>query len=413
MPVRLLIFLTLLNALNYFDRYIVQAVEPLLKGDFALSNKESGLLGSAFVVGYVLFSPIFGYLGDRRDRRLLMALGVFLWSLCTACTGLAGGFYSFLTARMMVGVGEAGFGALVPGFLKARIADTVALNSALSIFYMAIPLGSALGYVVGGLIGESWGWRWLFGMAAVPGLLCVAGFYWVAPDRRVAVATDGSVDFFAGVVRILRSRLLRLTIFGYVFNTFALNGVAHFVVRHVQGLGMEMSAAADSFGFILLISGVVGTVVGGRIASVLAARAALQEQTMLRFVSVSTLLGVPFLGVAFLMPTPGYFLGLCLFAALTLFAGVAPLNTVLVARAPKGLETLTQGVTILLIQLLGSAIAPVSIGTVADLLERFWGVPAGAALAWALQLSTVAMVLSAWLWWAAARAAGQAAVEDG
>lgn len=134
---------------------------------------------------------------------------------------------------------------------------------------------------------------------------------------------------------------------------------------------------------------------------------------MLRFVSVSTIIGVPFLGAAFLMPTPVRFLVLCLCAALTLFAGVAPLNTVLVARAPKGLETLTQGVTILFIQLLGSAIAPVSIGAVADVLERGWGVPAGDALAWALQLSTVAMVLSAWLWWAAARAAHEAAPQEG
>ena len=98
MPWGVLLFLTLINLLNFFDRYIVHAVEPILKSEFVLSNKESGLLGAAFVLGYFLFSPIFGFLGDRIDRRILMAAGLFAWSLFTALTALSHTLYTFIAA---------------------------------------------------------------------------------------------------------------------------------------------------------------------------------------------------------------------------------------------------------------------------------------------------------------------------
>jgi MFS family permease len=134
LPYRLIAFLTLINILNFFDRYIVQAVEPLLKSEFGLTNQQSGLLGAAFVVGYTIFSPLFGFFDNRVDRRILMACGLVAWSLFTGLTGLASGFLFFVIARMLVGVGEASFGAIVPSFLKGRVQDMVALNSALSLF---------------------------------------------------------------------------------------------------------------------------------------------------------------------------------------------------------------------------------------------------------------------------------------
>lgn len=405
MPLRLLIFLTAVNLLNYFDRYIVHAVEPLLKHEFGLTNAESGILGAAFVFGYVIFSPLFGYLGDRFNRQLLMAGGLLAWSLFTGLTSLATGFNSFLALRALVGVGESSFSAIVPGYLKSRISDTIALNSALSLFYVAIPVGSALGFVAGGATADYLGWRSLFGAAALPGLVLTIGFFFLGSEKREVKPAIVGGGFLAGIGAILSSRVLCLTILGYIFNTFALNGVAYFVARYGSSLGMEMSEVDKYFGIILVCTGIIGTLGGGRLASRYAERKEAQLAALLLFVSVTTFIGVPFLCAAFLVESPMLFFVACCFAELALFAGVAPLNSVLVSRAPTGLETLTQGFTIFSIQLFGGALAPILIGKCADIIENSFThlVPTGSvALGYALQLATISMVISGGLWLLAA-----------
>ena len=404
MPWGVLLFLTLINLLNFFDRYIVHAVEPILKSEFVLSNKESGLLGAAFVLGYFLFSPIFGFLGDRIDRRILMAAGLFAWSLFTALTALSHTLYTFIAARALVGIGEASFGAIVPGYLKGRVAGTLALNNALALFYVAIPVGSALGFIAGGQIAMQWGWRPLFLLAALPGIVLAFGFLRIAPERRSLPKKEAAAGFIEGWRRILARPELRLIISGYVLNTFALNGIAMFVVRHGTSLGMSESEVASRFGVILATTGLIGALGGGRLASLLAARMTNQVRGLLLFVSITTLLGAPFLFFAFLATSPLIFFASCFIAQIALFAGVAPLNSALVERAPHGLETLTQGVTIFMIQLFGAAIAPITIGWVADMLTTE-GIAGSSeqALAYALQVATAAMVLSGVLWWLASR----------
>ena len=406
LPLRLLAFLTLVNILNFFDRYIVQAVEPSLKLEFGLSNQESGLLGSAFVFGYVIFSPLFGFLGDRVDRRVLMACGLVAWSCCTALSGLAANFGLFFASRVLVGVGEASFGAIVPSYLKGRIPDMVTLNSALSIFFVAIPVGSALGYIAGGHVASVWGWRNLFIGAAIPGIVLAIGFLFIAPEKTRVVPAEHP-SFVRGVRAIFAQPVLRLSIIGYVFNTFALNGVAMFVVRHLHGMGMSEAVAAQDFGINLAITGFIGAFFGGQLSSLLVSKARNQVRGLLIFTGITTLLGVPFLAGAFLASSVQIFLAACFIAQIALFAGTAPLNSVLVSRAPHGLEALTQGVTIFAIQLFGGALGPIMVGTAVDFLHSEVALEPRVALAYALQLATVAMIASGALYlWAAKREAG-------
>ena len=406
LPLRLLAFLTLVNILNFFDRYIVQAVEPSLKLEFGLSNQESGLLGSAFVFGYVIFSPLFGFLGDRVDRRVLMACGLVAWSCCTALSGLAANFGLFFASRVLVGVGEASFGAIVPSYLKGRIPDMVTLNSALSIFFVAIPVGSALGYIAGGHVASVGGWRNLFIGAAIPGIVLAIGFLFIAPEKTRVVPAEHP-SFVRGVRAIFAQPVLRLSIIGYVFNTFALNGVAMFVVRHLHGMGMSEAVAAQDFGINLAITGFIGAFFGGQLSSLLVSKARNQVRGLLIFTGITTLLGVPFLAGAFLASSVQIFLAACFIAQIALFAGTAPLNSVLVSRAPPGLEALTQGVTIFAIQLFGGALGPIMVGTAVDFLHSEVALEPRVALAYALQLATVAMIASGALYlWAAKREAG-------
>jgi MFS family permease len=409
-----LLFLTVVNILNYFDRYIVNSVEPLLKAEFNISNEDSAYVISAFVWGYFLFSPIFGYLGDRFDRRILMGAGLLAWSGATLFTGYTGAFLPFFIARVLVGVGEASFGTIVPGYLKGRIKDTVTLNSAFSIFYCAIPVGAALGFFLGGKISAAYSWRHVFQYAAIPGFILALGFLFLAPENRKG-ANDDSPElkdlshdrpsFLAGLKAIVSQPIVRLTIVGYILNTFALQGVAAFVVRYGTSLGMQMERVNDYFGLILLVTGFVGTFGGGRLASRFARSSSNQVYSLLKFVSVSTLIGVPFLCAAFVVGSPVLFLVCCFFAELLLFAAVAPLNAVIVEKAPTGLETLTQGVTIFSINLFGSIVGPILIGKAADKLEAlgYVGVNGSAPyLSYAMQLSTITMFLSAVTWWFAA-----------
>jgi MFS family permease len=397
MPIAAVLFLTIVNLLNYFDRYIVQSVEPSITKDFQLTNTQAGYVVSAFVLGYFVFSPIFGYLGDRFDRRRVMALGLLAWSAATAMTSWASSLTTFVLARILVGVGEACYGAIVPVYLKGRIADTLGLNRALSIFYVAIPVGSALGYVAGGQIAAVHGWRTLFLLAALPGILLAAGFLFLrgeglTSERSVNTASKGGM--LQGLRTIAQSRFLVLVILGYVLNTITHNGVAAFIVRHGVNLGLSEAASATYFGVILVVTGLLGTLGGGFLSSRLATGAIDSVPHLIQFVAVSTLLAVPFLGACFTFDSVTLFLGGCFLAELLIFAGVAPLNSVIVARAPAGLEAFTQGITIFAIQLFGGFVGPVVIGALAD-----WS----GALPLALQGTTFALALSGLVWLMAAR----------
>lgn len=408
MPIAALIFLTLVNLLNYFDRYIVQSVEPRITFEFGLSNVQAGYVVSAFVIGYLIFSPLFGLLGDRFDKRRVMTLALLGWSLATALTGWATGLYTFIAARILVGIGEAGYGAIVPVYLNDRIKDPLNLNRALAIFYVAVPVGSALGYVAGGQISAVYGWRLLFLGAALPGVFLALGFLAlkrVTSSNSIAdsgsnLAVSGSLSFSKGLQAIFNNRCLVMVILGYVLNTFALNGVAAFIVRHGVSLGLSEAQAATYFGVILVASGLLGTLGGGYLASYFAKGGDIQGvdiqgggggtiASLLKFVAFTTLLAVPFLGASFIFNSVSLFLAGCFLAEVLIFAGVAPLNSVIVSRAPLGYEAFTQGFTIFAIQLGGGFLGPVLIGLLADLTG---------GLRLALQGTTVALLASAIVW---------------
>jgi len=354
---------TVVNLLNYLDRYLVQALLPLISSTFLLDKEAGGRLVSAFVFGYVIFAPVFGYLGDRWSRPKLMALGVFLWSAATIGTGLAGGFGVFFAVRILVGAGEASFSTIAPGYLKDRIADPIRLNSVLSIFFAAIPVGAALGYVVGGEVAKRLDWQSAFFLGGLPGLL-LALVLLVLPDSRSAPRPTRTRS--VGLQTILSTPILLFAIGGYVLNSFALNGLAAFVTTHGVSLGFEIDEIARSFGLILVVGGLVGTVGGGRLASYLARRSRDTNRSMLRFIGITGLIAAPAMAAAFMVTDRTTFLALCFFAEVVVFASTAPVNSLIVINAPRGGETLTQGVTIFSLNCFGALPAPILLGHLAD-----------------------------------------------
>src|SRR5580692_3168661 len=150
-PFAVLALLTALNLFNYLDRLVLSAVLPRIEDQFALSHGASGLLGTIFLIGYFTTSPIFGTLADRGKRKGLLAIGIGVWSLATIASGLSRSFVELAVARALVGVGEASYATIAPTLID-DLAPPERKGSWLAIFYSAMPIGAALGYVTGGIV---------------------------------------------------------------------------------------------------------------------------------------------------------------------------------------------------------------------------------------------------------------------
>ena len=179
-----------INLFNYIDRQILAALEPDIRGSFFAAGDvnamtKTGLLGDAFFVTYMISAPILGFLADRMSRWIIIGSAVILWSLASGCSGLAATFGILFATRIFVGIGEGGYGPAAPTIL-ADLFPIERRGRIMAIFYAAIPVGSALGYVIGGQIGAHLGWRWAFYLVAPPGLLLGLLCFWQREPRLAA-----------------------------------------------------------------------------------------------------------------------------------------------------------------------------------------------------------------------------------
>src|SRR5207247_1602486 len=144
---------------NYLDRWIVAALAESMKhSELQLSDTQLGSLMTGFIIVYMVAAPLFGSLGDARSRTRLLGLGVAIWSVATALAGLATSYASLFAARAAVGVGEAAYGTISPALL-ADYFPRERRGRVFAVFFAAIPVGSALGYIVGGLVDHYFGRR--------------------------------------------------------------------------------------------------------------------------------------------------------------------------------------------------------------------------------------------------------------
>ena len=185
-----LFLLLAINLFNYIDRQVLAALEPDIRATFFASDDvnamtKTGLLGVAFFVTYMVSAPILGLLADRISRWLIIGVAVILWSLASGGSGLAATFSILFTTRIFVGIGEGGYGPAAPTILS-DLFPIETRGRIMAIFCAAIPVGSALGYVIGGLVGAHLGWRWAFYLVTPPGLLLGLLCFWQRDPRVTA-----------------------------------------------------------------------------------------------------------------------------------------------------------------------------------------------------------------------------------
>jgi predicted MFS family arabinose efflux permease len=391
-PAGTLAVLAGINLLNYLDRYVLPAVLTPIKAELHLSDARLGALGSAFI-GYFLTSPVFGYLGDRLARKHLIAVGVVVWSIGTVFSGRAGSYGELVLFRILVGVGEASYATISP----AWIADLYARkwrNNALSIFYAAIPVGSALGYLAGGIIAARWGWRSAFYLAGAPGLVLGLGLLRLRepargasdPDDGIRAAGPRGLRAYAGLFRI---RPYVLVVAGYVAQTFALGGFAFWAPTFLYRVhGMSVQSAAVFFGESLVMTGLVATVLGGLLATAWQRRS---PAGYARVLALSSLAAVPLSLAAFLLPDATPAKAALIGAMFLIFIPTGPVNTLILESVPTGMRASAMAASIFAIHLLGDLESPNLVGIISDRL----GGDLQKAVLWTLP---VALAVSAVFW---------------
>jgi MFS transporter, Spinster family, sphingosine-1-phosphate transporter len=366
-PTAILAALTGLNALNYLDRYVGAATLPLMLASLSISDAAGGLLQSAFILTYAIVCPFIGWAGDRSPRMRLAAAGVFVWSAATVASGLAPTYAVLLAARAIVGVGEASYAVVTPSLLsdcypperRARV---------LGIFYAAIPVGSALGYVVGGLVGEHVGWREAFFVAGAPGVVLAFVLLILREPRRgardaAAVATT-PLSLSASLRALVARRSWMANTVAQVIYTFAMGGLATWMPTYfVRERGIPLATAASTFGLVLVAAGFLGTLLGGRLSDALARRVAGAHFVLSGWSLVGSIV---FTLPAVLATSPAIFWPATFITLLLLFMNIGPLNAAMANVLPADLRARGFAVTTGVMHLLGDAASPWLIGVASD-----------------------------------------------
>ena len=371
-----------INLLNYIDRQVLAAVESrievdLLPGNSAGAQAKMGQLPFAFLMSYMLAAPFFGWLADRINRWWIIAAGVIVWSLASGASGLAESFNMLLVTRMFVGIGEAAYGPAAPTLLS-DLYPIERRGRILSYFYLAIPVGSALGYVLGGVMVKHFSWRDAFYVSLPPGLLLGAACLFFAEarqresgGRRTAAVRHSWSDY----LQLAHNRSYVLNTLAMAAMTFALGAVSYFMPRYVCFKALDLAASLRptleevnlAFGAITVVTGIAGTLAGIWLGDKLRGRF---PGSYFLVSGVGMLVATPLFLLVITTPfTPEwklYFWPLIFCIEFCLFLSTGPANTALANVTRPGIRSSAFAINIFLIHLLGDAISPSLVGTISD-----------------------------------------------
>lgn len=256
-----------INLFNYIDRQVLSAVLPKLELDADIFRPDDpwlkfklGWLTTAFLVSYMVMSPLFGRLADTRSRWLLVGIGVILWSLASGGSGLAIGFVALLLTRCLVGVGEAAYGPVAPAMLSDLYPER-SRGRIMAWFYMAIPVGSALGFVIGGLVADTaWGWRGAFQVVVLPGLILGGLCFLMKEPPRPKQEAKQKSEPWGKVLKELRGiRSFVYCCAGMTCTTFVLGGVAAWAPYYIFEREARFRITPDAVGKLAELKATDGT----------------------------------------------------------------------------------------------------------------------------------------------------------
>src|SRR5436190_13372753 len=350
-----LFLLLAINLFNYIDRQILAALEPDIRGTFFAANDvnamtKTGLLGDAFFVTYMVSAPILGLLADRFSRWIIIGSAVILWSVASGGSGLAATFAILFATRVCVGIGEGGYGPAAPTIL-ADLFPIETRGRVMAIFCAAIPVGSALGYVIGGLISTHLGWRWAFYLVAPPGLL-LGLLCFLQRDPRVAahhLVQESPRRSLADYLRLFRTRSYVINCVAQTLMTFVTGGLGFWASAYLRYRNQSPDVGMTIFGLITVVAGLVSTLLGGVIADRLRSRFA---GSYFWVSGIGMLIACPFFIATLYTPFPVAWIPMFV-AIFFLFLNTGPSNTALANVSLPAVRATAFAVNILVIHALG------------------------------------------------------------
>jgi len=361
-PRTALVVLTALNLLNYIDRSVLFAVQPLVQVEFHRSDADFGLLTSAFFLFYMFAAPLMGPLADRYSRRLIIVMGAFLWSGATLLTAATHSFQTLLIRHTLVGIGEASFVTISPT-LVADLFPEQKRGRILGVFYLAIPVGTALGYIIGGNLGPRFGWRSPFYVASIPGFVLALLLLFIPEPERGLHDSLPETPERSTILGLARNPAFWTATLGMATMTFALGGLSVWMPTFLSRVrGYPLARANLIFGGITAFDGTVASLAGGWLGDRLLRR----TKTGYYLVSAASMaMGVPVMIVA-LYTTGRTMLPGILLAEFLLLLNTAPLNAALINSVGAHIRATAIAVNIFMIHLLGDALSPWLIGKISD-----------------------------------------------
>jgi MFS family permease len=332
-------------------------------------------VGSAFTVGYMVFAPIIGYLIARVRRPAVFALCIFVWSLATVASGTVTDKWHLYAARFFIGVGEAGCLVIGPTLLSDYFTKDVR-GRILSIFFLALPLGGASGYIVGAQITKLLGWRWAFFLAGAPGFLVGALIWFLIdpPPSETGPLQPGGGHEPAPSVRglkpyldLLSNRTLLFIILAQAFAVMFLQPFLHFGVGFFESeRHLSKMKATTSLASIALVAGALGNALSGFIGDRMArrVRGAYALMAGLAFIA-----GLPFMLAGFTLPGRHLYLPALGIGAFCYFLCMPAVNTQIANSVAAEKRAMAYALAVFILHCLGDTAALPAFGAVADLVE--------------------------------------------
>ena len=355
-----------INLFNYIDRQILAALEPEIRATFFSPNDPNAMartglfLGDAFLITYMVSAPLLGWLADRFSRWIICGCAVALWSLASGATGLAGTFAILVGTRILVGIGEGGYGPAAPTIL-ADVFPIEARGRVMAIFCSAIPVGSALGYVVGGQVGAHFGWRWAFYLVTAPGLLlALLCFFRRDPRETGIVQVSRSKARIRDYLALFRIRSFAYNTFAQATMTFAVAGLGFWIAEYLRFRGQPSASGKTMFGAVTVVAGLTSTLFGGWLADKLRPKFPSADFLISGW---GMILACPVFVASLYVPFPLAWLPMFV-SIFLLFLNTGPSNTAIANVSLPSVRAMAFALNIFVIHVLGDLLAFPSIGFV-------------------------------------------------
>lgn len=368
--------LLIINVLNYIDRSIFSSVQTVIQVDFHLTDTELGLLNSSFLFIYGLATLPIGMWADRGIRKNIITICVTIWSLATAISGFTLNFIQLFLTRSVLGIGEAGYApasvSMIGDYFPKERRGLM-----LSIWSTGNLIGTAIGLMLGGVIAQAFGWRWVFYIVGIPGLIS-ALLIWRAIEPRRGTFDNGEdsgndvsaahasigKNIVSVVRRLLKTPTYWVLVAAFICSFFIVGAALAWIPTYLhRDFHLTIAAAGTLSGAVLAGGSLLGTLIGGWLADFLQRRI---PQGRMIVTTVAFLVGAPLSLLALSFQNLTTFIIIFGFAIVCLSLCLGPIQAILQDITPPDIRSTAIGLALLLGHLLGDASSPLIVGAISQ-----------------------------------------------